>query len=185
MSTGKGRRYNIEYVGLIPRDDLINYVDLAALVGLTVGIPLNEDSPWMKFTIGGEDEVYIPQKTIRYGMSWNQLNTIKLTTGKEVTIGGENYIVRLMSGRTGTIAGGEWNKYIYPVWDKYGGPFTVADLALTNTDLGRTNFCSESADASLCICRGQEGPESIQYVSKPVGNGVTGWRPMLVKVKGI
>lgn len=46
--------------------------NLALAVGLAQGTPINQDTPWMKFSRNGEI-LFVPVKPIRHTMSWNSI----------------------------------------------------------------------------------------------------------------
>lgn len=49
-----------------------NGKNLALAIGLTSGTAQHSETPWLKFMDGG-DVYFVPQKTIRYGSTWNAI----------------------------------------------------------------------------------------------------------------
>ncbi len=107
--------------------ELINGTDLAALVGLGIGVVFSSTEPWLKFALDNKT-LYIAKKPYRRSTSWNQLNITGIVYGKEVTIQGKQYICRLIKGFNNNPAniangtydpeptwGSEWNRLMYPI----------------------------------------------------------------------
>lgn len=172
---------NAKFEGLIPNNELINYSDLASLVGLTAGTTINASAPWMKFNADGVN-YFIPQKPVRTNLNWNNLNTVGLVFGKVISIQGKNYLIRLMTGATtdpGNIPGGEWDKFMYEL------EFSDAELGLDSTVnlQGRANYVKETHTngSQYCVNRGYTGKTGLSYSTKSIANSNAGWRPILIE----
>jgi hypothetical protein len=195
------------FKGVAHSSDFVYGDVLAAKMGLTAGIAFNSESGWLHFIEDNGLELYIAKKPLRYNVCWEDLNALGLSSGgAETTIGGEIYIVRLMTGAisaTGGIgaanSGGEWNRYMYNVYDsldragfppnaEYWGDYTGPMLGVAtfdgSTELGVGTICSAGH-----ITRGSDSGGGTPYAQ------VTGmwyvdpnspqlwysWRPILVK----
>jgi hypothetical protein len=202
------------FKGIKKSADFIYGDGLAALVGLSSGAPMNVDGGWLHFIEDSGLEVYIAKKPIRYGATREQIMDATDSGAKEVTIRGEVYICRLMSGAISTgaaavpaNAGGEWNRYMYNVYDNTDrvgiesaliwGDYTRTMLGLGapgGTDLsdGVFTICAEALTNGFCL-RGNDwqnssGNHPIMGIwNMPANNPQTyyGWRPILVKKSSI
>ncbi len=118
----------IPFKGEVGTGDFINGIELAALVSLTAGTAINTYEPWLHFVDPIDNKTkFIAKKPFRRSLSWNQLNAAGIVYGKEITIGSNQYICRLIkSGLTdpmdATVGydteptwGSEWNRLMYPI----------------------------------------------------------------------
>lgn len=183
---------------------------LADLVGLSAGAPMNVDSGWLHFVEDNGLELYIAKKPIRYAATYEAINTALNGGSKDVTVRGEVYVCRLMTGAISSSAaavpsnaGGEWNRYMYNVYDNTDrasipsaliwGDYTRTMLGLGapgGTDLsdGVFTICAEQLTNGRCL-RGNDwqnssGNHPIMGIwNMPPNNPQTyyGWRPVLVK----
>lgn len=174
--------------GLIASEDFISGDDLAAQIGLTAGVSINSTTAWMSFTRHGK-KLFVPQYPLRSSSNWQHLYAAGAVFGdgtvgvrpnaiatavlqnKRVTIGGKEYIVRLLKGTAGghtytstaedlgndTRLGfnSEWNDLHYlitndPTIVNYDGPkitflYSPADLGFTPDPSNgpRIRFCQE------------------------------------------
>ena len=147
------------YYGLVNSEDFISGDDVATGIGLSAGNSQHSDTPWMKFYVGenaacnafvrrGQTAqayvAFIPQKTIRNNLSWNDIydagavfgtgddgpynSGSNVTQDAQVTVGTRNFKVRLPTcakenpfpGDEWACAdnigeGSEWNELIYRV----------------------------------------------------------------------
>jgi hypothetical protein len=172
---------------------------------------MNRDGGWLHYIEDTGLELYIAKKPIRYNVSWEQLNARGLSLGgAEVTIGGEVFVVRLLSGAINPAgsagpsnAGGEWNRYMYNIytmtdratfpgdaqhWGDYTGPMLGVATMDGSAELGVGTICSDGA-AFGHFTRGSDsgGQETaaqvkgIWYISPDTPQNWYGWRPVLVK----
>lgn len=118
------------FFGEVTTSELITGDALARRIGLTEGVSQFSNEPWLKFSYMGKVE-FVAKKTIRYGISWNAINSANAVTGQRtIDIGGKTYKIRLMKGKTegkqndissynGDInKGSEWNKLMLPIHQK-------------------------------------------------------------------
>jgi N-acetylneuraminic acid mutarotase len=201
------------YKGFVTSTSFVKGDDLAALVGLTEGTPFNVDAGWLHY-IDGEHEFYIARLPVRYGMSGASLTAAAQVAGKSVTIAGKEYKVRMMTGMSqnpfssiiSVPSGGEWDKYMYPIYGGADRPAGVQWSYYTNRDLGLVEGAAQLGTISLCADlhstianayagRGRDysGGQSIAVIQRKTvindanaaeGNGgfgrnAYGWRPIL------
>lgn len=202
------------YKGITRSADFVYGDTLASLVGLTGGGEINVDSGWLHFIEDSGLELYIAKKPIRCSNSYEQIMTATDNGSKEVTIRGEVYICRLLSGAISSTdwavpsnAGGEWNRYMYNVYDNTDragipsaliwGDYTRTMLGLGTpggTDLSNGVFtvCAELLANGYCL-RGNDwqnssGDHPIMGIwNMPANNpqAYYGWRPILIKKSSI
>jgi hypothetical protein len=199
------------FKGIVPSASFITGDALAAQIGLTAGDPLNTNAGWLHFIEDNGLELLIAKKPLRYNLSWEQVNTAISGGARELTINGDVYICRNITGAITTTAaavpsnaGGEWNRYMYNVYDQTDrsgipeallwGNYTEAMLGIPTTsggnDLSNAAFtmCSETLTNGYCL-RGNDwqnssGGHNIKGIwNMPANNPQTyyGWRPVLVK----
>lgn len=145
------------YKGFVAASDFVRGDALASLVGLTDGTPFNVDGGWLHY-IDGEKEFYIARLPIRYGMSGASLTAASQGAGKTVTIGGQEYTVRMPTGMSVNpyssivtdASGGEWNQYMYPIYGGADRPAVVQWSYYTNQDLGLVEGVAQNGTISLC-----------------------------------
>lgn len=90
--------YYGKYKGIITPNELIS------LAGITQGTTKNDNytNPndyitWLKFSHNYKT-LFVADRTIRYGVSWNHLNDLGLIFGKVVDIKGQKYLLRVLQG---------------------------------------------------------------------------------------
>ncbi len=166
------------FYGEVPAADFITGGDLATAVGLSAGTLQHDTTPWLKFALDGKT-LYIPQKPIRYNLSWGSIyqagvvygidgfgsnpSGTSVDQGKTVTIGGQTYRVRLLRGAsvdptttdpTGydvtASHGSEWNRLLYPV---HSGVHTNSNNPTPHTDPNADPYASWASysDADLLV----------------------------------
>ena len=202
------------FKGITKSADFIYGDALAGLVGLASGGPINVDSGWLHFIEASGLELYIAKKPIRYAATREQVQAATNNGSKEITIRGDVYICRLMTGAISTAAGavpsnagGEWNRYMYAIYDNTDrvgiesapiwGNYTRTMLGLGapgGADLSDAVFtiCAEQLTNGFCL-RGNDwqnssGNHPIMGIwNMPANNPQTyyGWRPVLVKKSSI
>lgn len=200
--------------GEVTQTDLISFADLATAVGLTttstssgVGMPLNTGDVWLHY-IDGDKEFYVTKKPIRNYILWTKLNELGIVNGsKTIDIDGKTFKVRLMTGTAtnpGNTAGGEWNKYFYPIYNQPGVTSTEFQSTrwanYTNADLGVSNSANNGA-LSLMQDVQNANTNPVQYATRGWASDTSkimlnvfyqpanstnqgyGWRPVLELVK--
>jgi hypothetical protein len=198
------------FKGITKSADFIYGDALATLIGLTPGATMNRDGGWLHFIEDSGLELLIAKKPIRYATTYEQIMQATNNGAKEITIRGEVYICRMMTGAISSSAnavpsnaGGEWNRYMYAIYDNSDrggisgapiwGNYTRTMLGLGapgGADLGDGVFtiCAETLANGYCL-RGNDwqnssGNHPIMGIwNMPPNNPQTyyGWRPVLVK----
>lgn len=116
------------YFGIVSASDFITGDALATLVGISAGTSQFSTEGWLKFAYQGKI-LFVAKKTIRYGISWDQINAANCARGDVVqkTVKGHTFKVRLMKGSNvasndtgsaynGSICyGSEWNRLMLPI----------------------------------------------------------------------
>lgn len=115
----------VDWYGELPSSEFITGDALATLTGITSGNSHNSNIGWLHVVLDGK-ELFIAKRTIRYNISWNQLNEADLISGNTIVeILGNNYKVRLMEcANTNPMPnvtgfdipqthGSEWNRIFY------------------------------------------------------------------------
>lgn len=119
---------NAGYFGLVPASEFITGKELSSIIGLTAGSLIYSDTPWMKMALDGEI-LFVPQKPIRNGISWSQINARGAVFGtgpsENISIQGYSFKARLLKGATvnpvdnlsvpTSTHGSEWNRLMYPI----------------------------------------------------------------------
>lgn len=154
------------FYGEVLSSDFIDGETLASSVGLVVGTPANTTTNWIKYSLDGKT-LFIPMHDIRYDISWDDLyqcglvygdnTTGKYPTGtltlqnKQVTIKGNQYIVRLLRGLRSDpinataayssphIVNSEWNRIFFRICFEANTSEGSKFAYYTHTDLGFTN----------------------------------------------
>jgi len=169
---------------------------VAAINGLSVSIT-NTNPEWLGFSLNGKS-MLVTKRPIGQ-VTWNELNARGLVTGKEITIKGNRYMIRLMRGAGidplpsvpdqldhPYSHGSEWNRLMYHV--AATGTMTSEDLTtgdwaqLTNAELGITTawedgtWCLEIA-GGIAVQRSVLGDIGRFYGNYPHNNAM--WRPVL------
>lgn len=199
------------YKGVVHSANFISGSSLATAVGLTAGTLMNDLGGWLHIIDTNGLELYIAKKPIRKNASWEQIMAATNNGTKEVTINGEVYFVTLLSGLVAggggvspANAGGEWNKYMYPLYDTTDrqyfpggtpvwGSYTAAMLGIAtvaaSTEPGSGTICSDSPGGGGYTSRGSNsgGYGSVNnmmglwYMDANTPQNWYGWRPALRK----
>lgn len=208
------------YKGVVPSADFIDGPSLAGLIGLTTGDSYNDNAGWLHFIDTDGYEVYIAKKPLRTRLLYTDIMAATDNGRKEVVIRGETYVCTLMTGCItpgggagggNSNLGGDWNKYIQPVYNTSDrskipsapiwGNYTAAMLGIAtvpgSTERGSQTYTADAADStwSSVLTRGATQNGGATYSdniadawSTPVSGGpysYHGWRPMLVKKSSI
>lgn len=143
------------FYGEIPSSQFITGNQLASTVGLTEGVNIFPNEPWLKFSLDGVI-LYISKKSIRHSISWNHLNSKNLVYGnKTITIQGKTYKIRLPKAiKNGNVQdrydpsksiyvgtnlfagfdifeanGSEWNRLMYPIFNGVHLQESIQDMS--------------------------------------------------------
>ncbi len=166
------------YFGEVSSAEFISGDELCEMIGLTAGVAQNSDSGWLKY-YNDNNINYVPKKTFRHSISWNDINAIGAAFGgRVVAIGNKIFAVRLLSDA-------EWNKLIYPVHVDFGewAQFTDEEL-LVHYNFGEgSRTWTSTPSGTARITRGDYGV-TYSYNSTPSSaNSYFGFRPVLEFLK--
>jgi hypothetical protein len=196
------------FQGVVSASNFITGTALASAISLTQGTGMNSDAGWLHFIEDNGLELYIAKKPLRYNVTWEEINVRQKAT--EVTIGGEVYVVKFLTGMTApnlmaapANRGGQWNRYIYNV---YGGPYKSSLPAGTlnwgpysESMLGIYTAGQSQENGGLCLMaepvtqgghatRGVSWTDSsdpnimgLWYITPNTPRTWYGWRPVLFK----
>lgn len=211
------------YFGSMTSGELINTIDLRAAVGLTIG-SVNQQGPiWHKWIRNGK-VIYVPNGPLCGNISWKTLYDLGLVFGVDapgpynaganvnqsakVTIGGEQFRVRCMTGFDDTLARfpvtpaaseptelwpNEWNDLVYPL-SMYTPDLqrmanvqqaTVADLGMALTGVTTGSVIQErisAASLSNALLRGNTAANRTGPANRTASSISTlscGWWPVL------
>lgn len=125
--------------------------------------------------------MYVAKQSLRYNMTFNQLQASDVVDGTQtITLGEFTYEVRLLSSD-------EWDGLLYPVHvddpndQNWGIDYTDADLGIVEGN-GRGTWTQTLADNDDAIFRGYTDLTSVSGVRQDYSTDVHGWRPVLVLV---
>ena len=199
------------YKGVVSASSFITGDALAEAVNVTEGVSMNTSAGWLHFIEDDGMELYIAKKPLRHSITYDHLNAAGLVVGKDIDIGGETYVCRLMRGALVTNGGfdnsnggGEWNRYMYnvsggvgrpsfpvdtPVWGNYSDSMLgIGLLRYGLYDDGSFNICRDPVGNGGYICRGMNWTGSdvpnimgVWYVAPGATHSGFSWRPMLIK----
>lgn len=198
----------VGFFGEVSGTDFATYAELTTLAGVTTGNAMNASGVWLKLAYNGNVQ-YMSKLTVRNNVSWSALNALGLITGKQVTIKGKVYKVRLMQGAnvdpwsgTDNASGGsetlgsEWNKLIYgltpsSVGTDLEGPslanYSTTDLGLSPFGAGTSILIKELAPSAVSSVRGNASG-AIRGIYKFGGvatsDTIRGWKPIVEYVSG-
>lgn len=167
------------WFGEVPSSSFITGDELARMVGISAGNSQYSDTAWLKFAYMGKVEL-IAKKAIRNTISWDNINAAGCVFGKEITIKGRKYKVRLIKGKTegkqndssdyrGIInQGSEWNKLMLPIHQKAPSSWAYSDNVKSPTENWNVGYTdadllthNSAGNGSYCWC--QEYGESTSY----------------------
>jgi hypothetical protein len=198
----------VGFFGEVTGTDFATYAELTTLAGVTTGNAMNPSGLWLKLAYKGNVQ-YMSKLSVRNNVSWSALNALGLITGKQVTIKGKVYKVRLMQGAnidpwsgTDNAAGGsetlgtEWNKLIYgltpaSVGADIEGPalanYTTTDLGLSPFGAGTSILVKELAPGNISSVRGNASGAIkglYKYGATTSSDTIRGWKPIVEYVSG-
>lgn len=163
-----------EYLGKV--NNIITSTDIRNLVGLsTTGILIfNDDITWLKFKYNNKI-LFISNRCVLYGMSWNQMNNVGIATGKTITINDTEYFCRSISATdngswNGQPIAGEWKdlimEYTLNVSDSYWNEYYT--------------LCRDDGqNSSYGVIVGNTSIDNILQLSKTTSHSTYAWRPVL------
>ena len=159
---------------------------------------------WIEVNYGGK-KYLVADRTLLVNVSWNDLNSQDLITGKQITVDGQKYLLRVLKGganyRSGTDAysGGtspnEWDRWITNEAGLTGLPTpTTTDLDKSQTDADLTgvhnqkwnwyymhSWCQETytGNSESSVFRGYDSARYWNKNSATSRSTHIGWRPVL------
>ena len=179
------------WYGEVTSTDLITGPDLATMLGLAGGVSQNPTGAWLKFAYQGKT-LLIAKQTYRHSITLDAIaNAQALLGNRTITIKGNTYRIRLMTGTDGAgelAPGGEWDALIYrvgagtqiPAGDKWAN-YTNVEMSYGSGGNGYITWCKEHrATAGTVYCtRGNGGITVIYGYTNVQGSAPFGWRPVL------
>lgn len=173
------------FFGEIPSSHFITSGQISQELSFTAGLLKEDVVSWLKFWIDG-NVVFIPIKSLRYNVSWNDIAANNLVYGETIiNIGNFLYRVKLIEmynpGTSRTPQGGfniptcqfsQWNRLLWRVVSDYKTPKVNqigpnwADYSQGESGLGMADFL----DGAGCW-----GKENINNQVSRCGNGEVNW----------
>lgn len=153
------------------KGDVLGYNGTNFEIGDTVA---GKEITWLKL-----GDIWVCDRNILQGISWEALNEKGLVFGKEVEIDGEKYKMRLLTGSDGNDYGeGSDNE-----WDRLMDEYNEDNEILHFDDM--YTWCQETYynDASTRSVRGYNTARGCSYTSSSDTSTLIGWRPVLEKLK--
>ena len=180
-------------------------------MGITEGTLHNNDGGWLHFYVGKNAtcnrsgkpyEIFVSKKTVRYGISWNHINSKNGIEGKPVIANnGITYTCRLLTGADANPAtnrngmGSEWNNLIYRVHSEVVNTGTNKQIGanwanMSDTELGVNyqttpngsfSWCQEHYRAATRVSRGDSSVSNFGDYNPTSATTLNGWRPVLVR----
>lgn len=206
------------YYGAVDASELFTGQELSTALGLTSrGTLHNDNTQWLHFYVGSNAscnrepnkvpyEIYIAMQSVRYGLSWDEINARGAVFGKAVTDKkGNEYLCRIPTGaeadphpRTEAgydiTRGGlcEWDALMYRVHTgvpvgQIGDNWARFALSQTNlTGLGGETLCQEAhatSNAYRVIRGGGNGNRLVRFSTNYAHYTFAqfGFRPVLIK----
>ena len=149
-------------------------------------------------------EIFVSKKTVRYGISWNHINSKGGVKGKVVIANNdEEYTCRLLTGADKNLAtnrngmGSEWNNLIYRVHsdivNEDNGDNKQIGVNWANmsdkelgvnyeiTPKGSFSWCQEHYVSTYRVNRGRTSVSYFNGHYPTTTNTYGGWRPVLVR----
>jgi hypothetical protein len=152
--------YYGKYQGIITPNELIS------LAGITEGTTKNDaynnpnaDITWLKFSHNYKT-LFVADRTIHYGISWNHLDSKGVVFGKVVDIDGQKYLLRLLQGANVNPASASGGANSNDEWDSLIAQFTPntedshwgrASVDNINISGGAYTLCQETSGSSITI----------------------------------
>lgn len=151
----------------------LNASSLATQVGVTQGTVHNAEITWHKFINAGKT-IYIAEKTVRYGISWNALNRAGCVSGsKIIRMTAGQFKVRLLSSE-------EWDLYMCGLSNGNFASLPDSQLAFLTSGAGSENWTSTpSSSGDRQVTRYEPGGASSANRIPSDASTILGWRPAL------
>lgn len=152
------------------KGDILGYNGTDFEIGDTVA---GKEITWLKL-----GDLWVCDRNILQGVSWETLNEKGLVFGKEVEIDGERYKLRILTGSDGNDYGEGCNNE----WDRLMDEYNEDNDLLHFDDM--YSWCQET-DCDYSSSRSIRGYNSARYFSSYNATGThtnLGWRPTLEKL---
>ena len=191
------------YMGYVSSSDFITGSELIDLLDFRDGVDQNSDAGWLKFYVGPravcnqfdhERILLIAKKSLKYSVSWEQINRAGLVYGtmREI-IKEQQYTLRCITGGvTKTGSGSEWDELFCRVhvphstsnrfsWESFD---TKTDTMIADGN-GAFSWCQEvvGVDKTRCIYRGTKDTSFWNACPVSFSTPYYGWRPVLELVE--
>lgn len=176
------------YFGEMTMAELVTTTSLASLVGYLEGIAQGTGNAWLKCIDNGK-VLYIAKTPMRNEVTAEAMNAKGILYGKEITLLGRKFKVRVLTGGSADPAaasGGEWSRVMYGLSQgRPAGTPILADyydvqLGMNNSRNGSATWCQEKHSSGLYVIRGHAGVQSFAGGQNIGSNAfVFGWRPVL------
>lgn len=153
------------------KGDVLGYNGTNFEIGDTVA---GKEITWLKL-----GDIWVCDRNILQGISWEALNEKGLVFGKEVEIDGEKCKMRLLTGSDGNDYGeGSDNE-----WDRLMGEYNEDNEILHFDDM--YTWCQETYynNASYRSMRGCDTARFCNYSTSSHASTYIGWRPVIEKLK--
>ena len=177
------------YYGTVLSADFIAGDTLASDIGLTAGTAYNDDTPWLKFAWNG-GIVMVPQKSLRYNISWDQIHAENAAYGGAsapvVTINGNDYRVRLFQVANQDpvsypLVGSEywdseWNRLMLPIHVNAPNSWAYPEYVDGSTEDWGIDFTDDDLLTHYDYGNGNEtwGQEQLSTYAYRIGRGSSG-----------
>ena len=153
------------------KGDVLGYNGTNFEIGDTVA---GKEITWLKL-----GDIWVCDRNILQGISWETLNEKGFVFGKEVEIDGEKYKMRLLTGSDGN----DYGEGCDNEWDRLMGEYNEDNEILHFDDM--YTWCQETYynNASSRSLRGYYSARYFNYYSATYTSTSFGWRPVLEKLK--
>lgn len=152
------------------KGDVLGYNGTNFEIGDTVA---GKEITWLKL-----GDIWVCDRNILQGISWETLNEKGLVFGKEVEIDGEKYKMRLLTGSDGN----DYGEGCDNEWDRLMSEYNEDNEILHFDDM--YSWCQET-DCDYSSYRSIRGYDSARYygnLSATNTHTYVGWRPALEKL---
>jgi hypothetical protein len=167
----------LAWYGEVSQEDFTTVNLIRTSVGLDDGVPINGETPWLKFMVDG-NYVYTPKLPIMSDVSYNQLEQADLSTGNTLaTIDGRQYKLRLLRGSVNNPvgasdgSGSEWNRLFGALQNGQFASMTAVELGLD-----KLAWTRETDGGTNGLVR--SGVDGFELMDKDTDIMVC-WRPVL------
>lgn len=153
------------------KGDVLGYNGTNFEIGDTVA---GKEITWLKL-----GDIWVCDRNILQGISWETLNEKGFVFGKEVEIDGEKYKMRLLTGSDGN----DYGEGCDNEWDRLMSEYNEGNKVLHFNNMYswcQETDCDYSSNRSL---RGYVSARYCNYDDATNSDADVGWRPVLEKLK--